>query len=86
MNIPLRHWLIEHREVILPHWQMLAEAQSLHLAPAHGYAPEPPAEAAGERMCVEIIGHAGRPVRVTVKSIYLHPMPPSLFDGLESTH
>lgn len=49
MNIPLRHWLIEHREVILPHWQMLAEAQSLRLAPAHGYAPEPPAEAAGER-------------------------------------
>ena len=43
------------------------------------------AGAVGDRRVVEIIGHAGRPVRVTVKSIYLHPMPPSLFDGLEST-
>ena len=41
------------------------------------------AVAVGDRRVVEIIGHAGRPVRVTVKSIHLHPMPPSLFDGTE---
>lgn len=40
------------------------------------------AEAAGERMCVEIIGHAGQPVQITVKTRNLSPMPPSLFDGL----
>lgn len=41
------------------------------------------AEAVGDRRVVEIIGHAGHPVRVTVKAIHLHPMPPSLFDGTE---
>ena len=41
------------------------------------------AEAIGGRRVVEIIGHAGHPVRVTVKAIYLQPMPPSLFDGTE---
>ena len=41
------------------------------------------AEAVGDRRVVEIIGHAGHPVRVTVKAIYLQPMPPSLFDGTE---
>jgi hypothetical protein len=34
-------------------------------------------------MCVEIIGHAGRPVQITVKTRNLSPMPPSLFDGLD---
>lgn len=43
------------------------------------------AEAIGGRMRVEIIGHAGRPVRITVKTAYLFPMPPSLFDGMDST-
>ena len=42
------------------------------------------AEAAGRRMRVEIIGRAGQPVCITVKSINLHPLPPSLFDGLET--
>lgn len=41
------------------------------------------AEAVGDRRVVEIIGHAGHPVRVTVKVVNLHPMPPSLFDGTE---
>jgi hypothetical protein len=41
------------------------------------------AEASGQRMCVEIIGHAGRPVQITVKTRNLSPMPPSLFDGLD---
>lgn len=36
-----------------------------------------------DRRVVEIIGHAGHPVRVTVKVVNLHPMPPSLFDGTE---
>ena len=43
------------------------------------------AEAAGERMCVGIIGHAGQPVQITVKTRNLSPMPPSLFDGLGDT-
>jgi hypothetical protein len=41
------------------------------------------AEASGARMYVEIIGHAGALVRITVKASNLHPMPPSLFDGTE---
>lgn len=41
------------------------------------------AEAVGDRRVVEIIGHAGHPVRVTVKVSHLQPMPPSLFDGTE---
>jgi hypothetical protein len=41
------------------------------------------AEASGKRMRVEIIGHAGHPVCVTVKTAHLSPMPPSLFDGLD---
>ena len=40
------------------------------------------AEAVGDRMVVEIIGHAGQPVQITVKTRNLSPMPPSLFDGL----
>ena len=41
------------------------------------------AEAVGQRRVVEIIGHAGTPVRVTVKAVHLHPMPPGLFDSPE---
>lgn len=41
------------------------------------------AEAVGARMVVEIIGYAGHPVRITVKTTNLQPMPPSLFDGTE---
>lgn len=41
-------------------------------------------EAVGDRMVVEIIEHAVLPVRETVKSIYLSPLP-SLFDTLESS-
>ena len=41
------------------------------------------AEASGKRMRVEINGHAGQPVCVTVKTAHLSPMPPSLFDGLD---
>lgn len=41
------------------------------------------AEASCERTVVEIIGHAGRPVRVTVKTAHLHPMPPGLFDNTD---
>ena len=41
------------------------------------------AEATGKRMRVEIIGRAGTPVCITVKTDNLSPMPPSLFDGLD---
>ncbi len=43
------------------------------------------AEASGARMCVEIIGHAGRPVQITVKTSNLSAMPPSLFDDLSES-
>ena len=43
------------------------------------------AEAIGGRMRVEIIGHSGPPVRITVKTTNLFPMPPSLFDGMDGT-
>ncbi len=42
------------------------------------------AEAAGSRMRVEIIGRTGQAVCITVKSANLHPMPPSLFDELDT--
>lgn len=42
------------------------------------------AEASGSRMRVEIIGRTGQPVCITVKSTNLHPLPPSLFDVLET--
>ena len=40
-------------------------------------------EAQQTRTRVEIIGHAGHPVRITVKTTNLFPMPPSLFDGMD---
>ena len=43
------------------------------------------AEAVGDRMVVEIIGHAGRPVQITVKTSNLSAMPPSLFDDLSES-
>ncbi len=42
------------------------------------------AEAVRGRMRVQIIGKAGHPVCITVKSKNLSPMPPGLFDGLEA--
>lgn len=44
------------------------------------------AEASGGRTRVEIIGHAGQPVRITVKTLNLSPMPPSLFDSTMLDH
>lgn len=41
------------------------------------------AEAAGQRMRIEIIGRTGEPVLTTVKSSNLHPLPPGLFDGID---
>lgn len=62
----------------------LAQYQSRHSGLARlGCPVRVIAEAVGKRMVVEIIGYAGHPVRVTVKATYLHPMPPSLFDGTE---
>lgn len=38
------------------------------------------AEAVGDRRVIEIVGHAGNVVRVTVKVHHLQPMPLSLFE------
>ena len=39
MNTPLRHWLIEHREPLLAHWQLLIEQQAGALVAHHQPTP-----------------------------------------------
>ena len=63
----------------------LAHYASRHSGLSRGCPVRVLAEAIGGRMRVGIIGHAGHPVRITVMTTNLLPMPPSLFDGMDGT-
>lgn len=41
------------------------------------------AETSGDRLCVEAIGHSGKPVLITIKAANLSQPQPDLFDGLD---